>query len=1624
MAPVEVEESICPYPGLRPFLRDDSTVFFGREEQVDQLLQKLQDRRFVAVVGTSGCGKSSLIQAGLIAGLEAGFLGQGRISWRIASMRPGDRPMRQLAEALVRDDALGPILPASLLLAALQRGPLGLVEILAGARHDGSPVLAAEENLLLAIDQFEEIFRFRKAAEPLRDRSGGAASERTPPAVAGPLRSKEVNRNEAIRNEADAFVALVLETIRQAGLPGGPPIYVVLTMRSDFIGDCALFPGLPEALNDSQFLTPRLSREQRRASIEGPARVGGGRVEPSLVTRLLNDMGAMPDQLPLMQHALMRLWIEAGKSRPRDTEGKPVGPIELKQADYEAMGGIFGALNRQAQRAFEEMDEPARRIAECMFRLLAERGPDRRDTRRLARLEEVAQVAAASPEAVQAVVDRFRVPDMKILDLAGDVLDITHESVLRQWELLQRWIGEEAEAAETYRQLRVAAMRYEQDVRDKGEGDPLGPRMLATALAWLDGDRVHPGAWRPNAPWSARYGDSDDFRRVEEFIRTSEAAVHRQRARENRNKRLFTMLVVTACAGTVLSVFLVQLLSQRSELLEANKAKDRIAEKLQARERDLSEENGRLVTRNLTVGAWDAFNANNPVQALLLAVEAARHGQATGAPRSRANPDDVLRRVLMTVGGRPLIGHEGAVTAAVAAPDGRWIATSSRDHTVRLWDLSALPPAASERPASPLLEGNIRQLILTHDAPVTGLDLSPDGRWLATRSEGSPIRLWDLRGGPDFDRAAPAACPLEGNDATGMFVAFSGGGRWLLTISIKSEVRLWDLKAGGPAPRSYRLPKRLVAGGGLSSGWSFSPDEHWLGLVTADYLVELWKLGDTGPVARPIPNQHPIVEPVGNVCFSIDGRRLAVSVLDGYVFLLDLAEERSQLRRVPLRVEAKRNAARAAIQERQPDPIIATDIHGRWIVTASPHAALDGQSASGGNAVLWDLAAKHHEPVPRMLANFPGLESSEIHVFNERYLIVSAREGTVSVWDLGHTRPIYSPTALTGHVGPLQALAYNDDRCQLFTVCSDNMVRIWDLKSSNPAASPIILRGHDRPVAALALVDRPGGRLLVTAGQDSSVRLWNLRAFPVGLSVEPLVARSYNGWNTVLVTPRRDWLVAASEGLSPRLWDLRLLGDKPPPPRELNGINGVITSFVVSPNGRWLGTNVAAQGADPVSEDEGEGKEESWLFDLDLSDPAARPVRLKGLQGSVATFRVSPDCRWLACTTSFDGRPNSLRAESYLVNLASPEARPIKLDSASAPVMGDDGRWLVVASEARGRVLDLKVPEPPAAPEVLLRDYDGVALPPLISPGGRWLALAARHGGIRLWTLDPGRGPTTLPIILPGDLSLIRDYRFDPRGRRLIALDFSGTLRVWRLERLTRLAHQPELLLKAPRALAISPDGRWCAADGGGNDPLARFRLWDLSADHLPTEGVDVKDRPNDISALAFSSDGRRLVAFSGLRAATWDLGDPSQPPIFCGNHGGSLKSVDLSQDRYLAVTAVDNSVRIWDLHRSSTLTSPIILRHREWNTVTTVVGPTGRLAVTVLSGYDNIARLWSLDTEDMIAVAGRIVGRNLSLAEWNQNHPFGAKYHKTFPDLPMPSDQVLQSSNDGSRFAAPTPAY
>lgn len=280
-----------PYPGLRAFRRDETHIFFGREGAVNEMVDRLAVHRFLAVTGASGSGKSSLVRTGLLDALDRGLLAAAGPDWRVADFRPGDLPLAALTESLL--DAIGEASTPddrAIVDARLARGPLGLVDWL------DEIDFPRDANLLLLVDQFEELFRFHGAAN---------------------------------QDEAEAFVALLLASAAQRRRP----IYVVITMRSDFLGECARFAGLAEAINEGQFLTPRLTRKQCEEAIEGPAAVCGGRVEMALVTRLLNDMGSNPDQLPLMQHVLMLMW-QKGRRKAGD------GEIALTLADYEKSGGI------------------------------------------------------------------------------------------------------------------------------------------------------------------------------------------------------------------------------------------------------------------------------------------------------------------------------------------------------------------------------------------------------------------------------------------------------------------------------------------------------------------------------------------------------------------------------------------------------------------------------------------------------------------------------------------------------------------------------------------------------------------------------------------------------------------------------------------------------------------------------------------------------------------------------------------------------------------------------------------------------------------------------------------------------------------------------------------------------------------------------------------------------------------------------------------------------------------------------------------------------------------------------------------------------------------------------------
>ncbi len=534
--------SIHPFPGLRPFEANEDELFFGREGQSEEILRRLREHRFLALVGSSGSGKSSLIRAGLLPYLHGGFLGDAGSRWRVAIFRPGGNPIGNLAAALNDPAVLGqrtaPFLSphektdsaaderaaeaeqdVMLLEVSLRRSGLGLVDTVRLAR------LPEHDQVLVVVDQFEELFRFAGAT----GKSGGEA-------------------------DAAAFVKLLLEASAQRELP----IYVVITMRSDFIGDCARYRDLPEAVTGGLYLIPRMTRAQRRAAIIEPVRVGGGTIAPRLVVRLLNEVGDDPDQLPILQHALMRCWdywsTQGGEGRPIDID------------DYLAIGRMAEALSLHADEAFDGLpDDRFRGIARRMFQALTEKGSDNRETRRPTTIATLAEVTNAPVADIARIIEEFRRPGRSFLVPAVPVavdrstlIDISHESLIRNWQRLRQWVEEESESVKIYRRLAETAVLYER----------------GTAGLWNDPDLTHALKWRakeePNAAWADR--SYPGFDKAIAFLEKSRVA--RDSERRQRDFRRRRALVASLATAAVLGVFAVMAgLEWRSAQVQRDRAR-------------------------------------------------------------------------------------------------------------------------------------------------------------------------------------------------------------------------------------------------------------------------------------------------------------------------------------------------------------------------------------------------------------------------------------------------------------------------------------------------------------------------------------------------------------------------------------------------------------------------------------------------------------------------------------------------------------------------------------------------------------------------------------------------------------------------------------------------------------------------------------------------------------------------------------------------------------------------------------------------------------------------------------------------------------------------------------------
>jgi energy-coupling factor transporter ATP-binding protein EcfA2 len=553
-----------PFPGLRPFSVDDSHLYFGREGQIDDILLKISKNRFVTVMGYSGSGKSSLMSCGLVPVLYGGFITDSGSQWNIITTRPGSSPIRSLTDSIVEFMIRTQRIPekdaevySAIVSSVLRSGSDGLIEISRFLHRD------AGENTFFLVDQFEEVFRYR-----------------------------DVEENEESLNDAHLYVNLILTAVEQKAVP----TYVALTMRSDFIGECSVFSGLTQKINNSNYLIPQLTRDQKRLVVEGPIKVAGGQISKRLVKRLLNDIGNNHDQLPILQHVLMRTWDywianhEVGE------------PVDIRH--YNAIGKVGQALAQHANEAYDELSTRDKQIAEILFKNITEKSQDNRGMRRPCRLGLVAELAEANEDEVIGVVNHFRRAGRSFLMPAAHIplhtdsmIELSHESLMRIWNRLETWVEEEFESASMYKRLSEAAAMYQ-----IGKTGLWRPPDLQLALNWQKKQN-------PTRAWGQRYDEA--FERAIVFLDTSrityEAELKNQEMMQKRvlqRTRAFAMILgVAFIVAIIFFVFAyLQKLQADADRLLADKNRVLAEEQTEIAKQNLAraEEQERIVReRNL-----------------------------------------------------------------------------------------------------------------------------------------------------------------------------------------------------------------------------------------------------------------------------------------------------------------------------------------------------------------------------------------------------------------------------------------------------------------------------------------------------------------------------------------------------------------------------------------------------------------------------------------------------------------------------------------------------------------------------------------------------------------------------------------------------------------------------------------------------------------------------------------------------------------------------------------------------------------------------------------------------------------------------------------------------------------
>jgi len=1117
--PIEIPN---PYKGLRAFHEADAKDFFGRDDLVRELLRRLAEhheyQRFLAVIGPSGSGKSSVVRAGLLPAIRRGDL-MGLPGAFIADMTPGTNPMRSLETAILQlarraDDQL---------VAKLQRDDFELAQVLRQSLPDNA-------EMILFIDQFEEVFT-------LVD-------------------------DEALRNH-------FLNTLYRAVTQEASHFRLLITLRADFYDRPLYYAGWSDLFQDRSQVVPPLSELQLKQAITAPADRVGLDIQSGLVELMASDVGNQVGSLPLMQYALAELF-ERKKG------------VQLTIDDYNAMGGISGALANRAEELYtKKLTGAQQAAARQMFPRLIKLGEGTEDTRQRALQPELTSLSGGK-QAIQDVIDiyvkyRLLTSSNETVRRVGKgeqddyeervpTVEIAHEALIRSWGRLNQWLNDNREALQN--QARLSSASNEWLINGKDESYLASGARLAQFEELLADSEI-----------ALTAGESA-------FVT---ASIHHATRNERLRQRVIAILIFLL---VVSGVALVGVYTQSQiTIRERNRAN---AEAITSRSRELA--------------ASAQTRLDTPDTSLLLSLQAIATENNYQARNSLLLGLQQHPRLLQY-----LNGHTDFVRAASSSPDGTQFATAGRDQTIILWDANTLEAT---------------QLLRNHDDWINTLAYSPDGRWLASGDRIGRTTVWDLETGEihlqleeDYGFNAQGR-PIRAeiwsavfsNDDDRLFVADSRGniivydtqdgtqlngrqlinaqddggnliailaaamspdGALLATADNTNSVRLWDTDTLEPV--------RTLSG---HHNWVldllFSPDGNILYSASADQTIIAWDVA-TGDIAQIFEGHNGWVRtlalfPGGNTLVSggRDGRVIVWNTANGQQFsafnniqqrevwdlilrdtsvwtagelnslnlwTLSSPSNLSELVGIHDQVVhevafAPDNATIAAAGGDAFDDEVpislwnlntseSTQLNGHTeVITATAYSGDQLISAStGGTVIFWENA---HEAA--RLERASGLLSAATTADT---MALGRADGQIEIWDIsGDLSALENPTfILLEGTSPIEALAFDPAGRLLAAGNRDGSGTIWDIESGTQLGDA--LQGHQDGINTVAF--SPDGQILATGSRDQAVILWDVAT--QAMIQEPLIGHS--GWvNTVVFSPDGQLLASASRDRTIILWDV------------------------------------------------------------------------------------------------------------------------------------------------------------------------------------------------------------------------------------------------------------------------------------------------------------------------------------------------------------------------------------------------------------------------------------------------------------------------------------------------------